>query len=197
MPRLFIAVVVPPLAPLCEVLGQLAKLRPMVKPVDADQLHLTLRFLGEVPIECVNTIAIAMEHAAKTVGAIPFDLRFVKLGRFPSNEDLLPRVIFAEPTDAAPLQQLADALDEVITKELPLLSKRDHPFHAHLTLARVKSKRPSAKDVRQTLNDLLCDTRKADLGTTRIKSLYLIESRLTSSGSIYALRHTHLFTARG
>lgn len=186
MPRLFVALEAPPLKPLCEVLDALAPLRPAVKPVHRDRLHLTLRFLGEVPEDHVAAVAGAVEAAAG--GAGPVELRLAGLGTFPRGRPERARVLFAEAADPAPLRRLADAADAALAALDPPAPARDKPFAAHLTLARIKRQRRPPRRVTETLTGLLHDTADAPLGAVKLKHVYLIESTLTPNGPLYRAR---------
>ena len=103
MARLFIAVHVPPTPPIEVVLRRLDRLGPTVRPVAAEQLHLTLRFLGQTPEDRAAPIAAALDRAVAAAGVGPFELHLKGLGRFPKNGSFraagpgpkAPRVVFA------------------------------------------------------------------------------------------------------
>lgn len=103
MARLFIAIHVPPTPPIEVVLRKLDRLGPTVRPVAAEQLHLTLRFLGQTPEDRAAPIAAALDRAVAAAGVGPFELHLKGLGRFPGNGSFraadpgpkAPRVVFA------------------------------------------------------------------------------------------------------
>ena len=64
MPRAFLAAAVPPLPALLRALGTLRDLGPAVRPVAPENLHITLRFLGETPAQSLPAIASAVRTAA-------------------------------------------------------------------------------------------------------------------------------------
>src|SRR6266545_4952731 len=101
--------------------------------VMAENIHLTLKFFGNVPAERVTAIAQAMEHAAR--GQTAFPLRATSLGCFPHASR--PRLLWIGFDD--PSQALGPLYERLTAACLPLgLPAEDRPFHPHLTLARVQ-----------------------------------------------------------
>ena len=197
--RLFVAVRCGATAPLREVLSELAHGRPSVKPVPADGLHLTLRFLGDTASDRVPAIAQALEQGVSRAAVGPFDLHWRGLGRFPSNAHKPARVVFAGPANPEAVQRLADAIRAALDQLDPPLSPDDRPFAAHLTLARIKSTRgrPSRHKHRRgreggapTAIDELCRRyAQADLGRSHITAVELLSSTLTPDGPIHTVQH--------
>jgi 2'-5' RNA ligase len=170
MPRLFIAIPVPPLKRLIAINAALQRFRPQVRPVHPDLLHVTLRFLGETPVSDVPRIAEAIGE----LGRFPaLELRVAGLGRF-------PRVIYARIEPLGPVKAMADALDA----KLP---GRDKPLRPHLTLARLRGRvRP------ERLDAALATYLDGDLGRFLAKDVHLIESRLGGGSRYTALRRQRL-----
>ena len=110
-------------------------LRPSVeglRPVRAEGIHLTLKFLGETPSDRVSRIADALAGAARTVAPGEVELRGV--GGFPDLET--PRVLWVGLAgDLGPLEALHRAVQAALA---PLGHPPDRrPFTPHLTLARL------------------------------------------------------------
>ena len=201
MPRLFIAISVAATPPLRVVLEQLAQLQPAVRTVAADQLHLTLRFLGSTPEHLVAPITGAMDRAVAGGDQQASNLAFTGLGRFPEDPRRPARVVFSrathasEPTKSGVLQTLAVAVDRELDQLDPPLGSaagRDRPFRPHLTLGRVKIRhRPGSRDLQQieALREVIAVHSGADLGQSPIDAARLVESNLTARGSIYTTRH--------
>jgi 2'-5' RNA ligase len=143
-------------------------------------MHLTLRFLGDTPLDRLPAIRQAMDAAA--MNSQPFEVRLDGLGCFPNHSR--PRVIWvglaaAGGGDSAPLLALKTALDEALT---PLgWPPEDKPFRAHLTLGRVKDER-GIQGVEWT----------ADVPplAVAVTAIHLIESQLRPDGPVYTVRHT-------
>lgn len=99
----------------------------------AANLHLTLKFLGEIPHASVGELSNA---AARTVAEVnPFSVRLEHAGVFPNQRQ--PRVLWIGINDrSGGLAQLQSRLeDEAEKAEFPKETRR---FHPHLTLARLR-----------------------------------------------------------
>jgi RNA 2',3'-cyclic 3'-phosphodiesterase len=94
-------------------------------------IHLTLRFLGEIPSEQAADVARAMRMAA--IGGAPIQLSSQGMGVFPNLRK--PRVLWMGLGGQTEL--LARAAERLEAQLAPLgISREDRPFKAHLTLAR-------------------------------------------------------------
>ena len=186
MPRLFIAVNVPPWPALEQVLHQLGRVEGL-RPVSAEQLHLTLRFLGETAEELAAALGPALDRAVGDLDMAAVDLHLTGLGRLPKGRRPA-RVVYAQPdaAGAEALRALARGVDRQLAELEPGLPPRDRPFTPHLTLARVKGRHVA----RDELRALLQEYADHDLGRARISEVHLIESQLTPQGPIYTTRHT-------
>ena len=149
-----------------------------VKWVDPQGIHLTLRFLGEIPASHLPDIERALMQAAQR--SEPFWLETDGVGAFPSIGR--PRVIWvAVQGDVAALQRLKMAVDEALR---PLrFPPEDRPFSPHLTLGRV---RPSAspQEIRG-LAALLRSTSWEERATFEAHAVSLMRSDLAPRGAIY------------
>jgi 2'-5' RNA ligase len=131
---LFLAVRLPPPAIACayHLLTELAELGPVVRPVRADGLHLTLQFLGRVRSEQEGLVG---EAARRTAGKhVPFNLGLTGIGNFSAASR--PQVIWlGTSAGGGELAALAAGLrSELEAAGLPFDRRR---FRAHCTLARV------------------------------------------------------------
>jgi 2'-5' RNA ligase len=198
MPRLFIGLDVPILAPLSRLIDELARLGSSVRPVRPDALHITLRFLGEVEAEHADAVSNAIDAAvAEGIHAGwlgPFDLELTHAGTFPGAEPGQgvgpPRVVFAAPDDPGPLPRLSALLDGHIDALGLPIPPRDLPLDTHITLARVKRRRTPVRRVNESIAQLVAEAHGAGLGSMRVKAVKLIESRLGAAGPDYTARHT-------
>jgi 2'-5' RNA ligase len=125
--RLFIAIALP--EPVRAVLAMLAQPLPGVAWTRSEQLHLTLRFLGEVPTEKIESIL----ERLTTVKVASFVLPIEGCGTFPPNAP--PRVLWAGVGAGHPrLFQLRQRLDDTLLGCGLRFDVRT--FHPHITLAR-------------------------------------------------------------
>jgi RNA 2',3'-cyclic 3'-phosphodiesterase len=139
--RTFICLELPAIerARLGEIASRLRRHRARVSWVPAENLHLTLAFLGDVDDEQIPAVVAATERAAGP--AAPLQLRLGDAGAFPSLAR--PRVLWVGvdgDTDA-----LA-SLHRAVSRELDAvgLASDAKPFRPHLTIGRVKDDRDPA-----------------------------------------------------
>jgi RNA 2',3'-cyclic 3'-phosphodiesterase len=154
---------------------------PRVRWMTADRLHLTLLFIGYVPVAAGRAID---ERLAARFDAPSFDLALGGLGTFPATGG--PRVVWLGVTEgAAALQAVAR---EVATRlEDVEFRREDRPFSPHLTLGRFKERGHAAD------RDALLAEPVRPAGRCRVDRVTLYQSRLSSLGPTYVpLRTTPL-----
>jgi len=146
-----------------------------VRPVKAENLHVTIKFLGDVPDEQIGDIIASLTAvAASATRAHAF---VAGLGAFPSN--VRPRVVFAD------LGRGRDALTRLCTDVAGVLeplgfAPERRPPHPHVTLARVEGTTP-----RGPLTRWLEELPAEEYGPVADEALILYESQLTAHGAIY------------
>ncbi|MBI1663848.1 MAG: RNA 2',3'-cyclic phosphodiesterase [Nitrosopumilus sp.] len=142
------------------------------KPVNAEQLHFTLQFLGEISEELVQKVIESLQ----TIKFTEFSINLKGIGAFPKPE--FPRVIWigTDEKGGRNLIELADKVQNVL-KPLGLVS--DKPFKPHITIFRIKKK---IGDITKELNE----KKVVDFGMQEISGIKLKKSELTSSGPIYS-----------
>lgn len=105
-----------------------------VRSVDSSNVHVTLKFLGDVDEERVPTLADALETAIEGAGVDPFTAEFGGLGAFPSEEYV--RVLWVGVREGGDeLTRLHEAI-EAATTEMGF-DPADHEFTPHATIARM------------------------------------------------------------
>jgi RNA 2',3'-cyclic 3'-phosphodiesterase len=150
-----------------------------VKWVDPEAIHLTLKFLGDVPSGRVTEIARTIEVAAKAV--TPFELEVSGLGVFPNSKQV--RVLWVGiGGDVDRLKELQRGIDT----ELAALSfaREDRPFVPHLTLARVRQ--GASPSERRSLGELAKTAVFDDRYEAKVETVSLMRSELTPAGAIYS-----------
>ncbi len=175
MPRTFVAVKVNPTAELFCLLDELGRLGPAIKPITPQNLHITLMFLGQVEDTLLEPATRALQIAVKDVSA--FEMPLVGVDVYPHRKR--PSVVWVGVTNASDLSRIVGRL----TRAMPVagLTCPSRPWSPHLTVARVKSKPPKAFG-------RLLDHHRPDLfGTTKVRSVQLMLSRLDPSGPHYAV----------
>jgi RNA 2',3'-cyclic 3'-phosphodiesterase len=159
--------------------GEVERLRPAaprVTWVSAANLHLTLKFLGEVAVDALPPVGQAL--AALAARTPPFDLVVAGLGAFPSLAR--PRVVWAGvPVGQAAMRALALAVEGALA---PLgFPPEARPFSPHVTLGRAREARPNPR-----LAAALADTGAPALGRVRVDTVWLMRSDLCRAGARYA-----------
>ncbi len=154
----------------------LRRARSDVSWVQAENLHLTLKFLGETAEERLSPIrqtlaAIGREHAA-----FGFDLAGV--GSFGGR---VPRVVWVGVKQGSePLTALAAHVESALA-DLGF-PREQRGFTAHLTLGRVRS----SKNV-EGLAAGIREIQEEQFGTAPVEAFELMRSELRPSGSVYTL----------
>ncbi len=149
-----------------------------VKWVDPEGIHLTLKFLGDIPSRRVTEITGAMEAAAR--GFTPFGLEISGLGAFPRLEQV--RVIWVGV--GGEVDRLKD-LHKRIDAELAALgfAREERPFTPHLTLARVRQN--ASPSERRSLGEIVRASIFEDTYQARVETISLMRSQLTPAGAVY------------
>ncbi len=180
--RAFIAIELP-----AELRQQLARLQarlktdsqPRIKWVNPDSIHLTLKFLGNIPISDIDRITQAMTDAARRI--TPFHLETEVLGAFPN----LKRVQVVWVGLGREVDKLK-RLQQIIETNLTQLgfTAEQRQFKPHLTLARLGKEVPPGE--RQRLGELIAGTSFETGERVKVDSINLIKSQLTREGAIYS-----------
>ncbi|MGD2134844.1 MAG: RNA 2',3'-cyclic phosphodiesterase [Gemmatimonadales bacterium] len=150
-----------------------------VRWVASEGLHVTLKFLGEVPAEREPQVIAGLERAVGDTR--PFSLVLSGFGAFPSLRR--PRVLWAGCESARPLELLQHGVErEMAELGFPLEGR---PFRPHITIGRVR-RGARARDL-AGLDDAVAPLSfEAEVGVT---SLDLMQSMLARAGATYACRH--------
>jgi 2'-5' RNA ligase len=176
--RTFIAVRIGPTFELRRLRAKLVELGDRFRPVSLENLHLTLKFLGQTEPAQISAISSIVRQVAQNQPATAqhsIRVQLVGLGAFP--HERRPAIVFAGFQQAESLCQLAADLDRGLA---PLgFASEGKEFQPHLTLLRVKSRPPEA------LHSILAEEAETDFGIVEISHVELIESELTPRGSRY------------
>ena len=150
----------------------------VVRWVRPQGIHLTLKFLGEVPAERIQAITQAVERAC--TGVVPFTITAGGLGCFPNLRR--PRVVWVgvdEPTgNLSRLQQAVEAQLEALG-----YPREGRAFHPHLTLGRVQ-RRAASSEVRE-LGEKIAAITLGELGQMRVSEVHVMRSDLRPDGAVY------------
>jgi 2'-5' RNA ligase len=155
----------------------------LVRWVPAHNIHLTLKFLGDVSPANLDLIKQMLATEASQYTA--FDVQVEGIGSYPNARR--PRVLWVglnAPTALASLQHSIETAAARLGYE-----SEERGFSPHLTIGRVHQN-ASSTDI-QKIRSALETNKVGNLGTARIDAVYLFKSDLQSTGSVY----TKLFSA--
>jgi len=180
--RGFIAVDIPPSPSLEGFAEQLRTASASLKVVSTDQLHLTVKFLGETEEGLVPEIVAAIREACADVR--PFQITVRGTGAFPSLSRM--NVIWVGVEGAEPIGRIAADLEGSL-ESLGFAAER-RPWKAHVTLARVKGHRDLDR-----VREILQGRRDEVFGSHQVDRIHLKKSVLTSGGAQYSVVATVVF----
>ncbi|MEA2062561.1 MAG: RNA 2',3'-cyclic phosphodiesterase [Gemmatimonadota bacterium] len=143
-------------------------------------IHLTLRFLGEIEPDRLETLANAVTEAA--AGGESFRLVPSLAGCFGSKRN--PRVIWLGLNEEPLLKALARRLEDSLQRGG--FGSADKPFRGHLTLARVKKPLRSLPDWEAVNRNLPA----AGWPEWKVSEVHIINSTLTPQGPTYKILKT-------
>lgn len=182
MVRAFIAI---PLSPdvearLQQVIDELQRQTPRaaVRWVPAKNIHVTLKFLGDVSAPNLSMVRQVLDREARRF--VPFEFSVGELGAFPNLRR--PRVVWVgvqAPEEMGTLQRSLE--NELAHLGYP---PEDRPFSPHLTLGRV-GRNATPQDV-QHIGRLVAEMKIGSLGSLFATALYLIRSDLGPGGAVYS-----------
>lgn len=169
-----------------ELKGELAALqaklknppKPWIKWVDPENIHITLKFLGDTPLDKIETVKAVITGAAQ--GVKPFKLKAEGLGVFPNT--IRAQVIWVGLTgDTHKLNELQQRLEKRL--ETIGFPSENRKFSAHLTLGRVRREATSYQQ--QEAGKLVETIQYRFDSEISVKSIQLMKSQLTPKGPIY------------
>ena len=177
--RAFIAIELPK-----EIKEALAKLQELLKKTGADvkwvepqNIHLTLKFLGEINETQFDKIITALTETAQNFA--PFDIRISSLGAFP--KIIYPRVIWVG-VDKGDNEsgKIASWLEEKIG-----IPKETRDFSSHITIGRVRSPKNKADLIKDMEN--LKDYFGRINTEFKVTKISLFKSSLSPKGPTYEI----------
>ena len=184
--RAFIAIDLPKvvLAELAELQQELAKsaTSKSVRWVKPENIHLTLRFLGDIDQRRLTEVSKSLDKLARDIQR--FGLELDSLGCFPNPRK--PKVIWVGVGgETTKLQAVYQGLEQILE---PIGWKPEgRRYHPHLTLGR-------AKDHRQVIDARFPWGKKLAEGKFAAAALHLVKSDLLPSGAEYTILHSAIFT---
>jgi len=146
-----------------------------VRWVSPQNIHLTLKFFGNIEEQKIESIIKAIEEPARTTS--PISVLVQGMGAFPGFKN--PRVIWAGFNDGKEgLISFQKRLDEALQKIG--FQPEGRTFHPHLTLGRLRSNRGKEELIR-----VMERYREEVFGSFQVETVVLFKSDLTPHGPIY------------
>lgn len=153
-----------------------------VRWIKPDGVHVTLKFLGEVPVKKLPAVKLAIQEAV--VGHSPFELEFSNIGTFGGREGL--RIMWVGVAgDVLRLEALVRAVNAALA--VVGFEPERRPFRPHLTLGRVRDEIPTRQRA-----EIEVQVGKTPVPATswRTAQVSLMRSRLTTQGAVYEVLAT-------
>ena len=156
------------------IMSSLSSLGGDLKPVERENIHLTLKFLGSVSASRVEEVKSALAQ----VTFPPFSLEIKGAGAFPNLKRM--NVIWVGVGEGWSQVELIFEQTEKLLHQLGF-SRETRPFSPHITVARVKSGRK-----RDEIAAFLGHLTDESFGTFNVESVRLKQSVLSPSGPKYS-----------
>lgn len=160
------------LSRIAQIQSSLDRQSAKIKLVEEENIHFTMRFLGDTPhtkIEKIREELLEVQYR-------PFTIRIDGVGAFPNTNR--PRVIWVGVSDNA--ERITDLKLKIDDRLGNIGYTRDRKFHAHATIARVRA----VHDRNRTKENIESLVRES-VGTMPVECFRMTKSTLTSSGPVY------------
>jgi len=151
-----------------------------IRWVKPEHLHITLRFLGDIPEHEIDNISGMLEKGLQ--GAASFNFSVTGMDVFRSIR--YPRVLWLGLTNTHDLHKLKSKVDESLGSLLK--EHENNTFSPHLTLGRMKRIMN-----REILRELINDYRDFEFIKVQVNEVLFIESLLTKEGAAYKVISEH------
>ena len=156
-----------------KVIKQFKQIDTNIKYVELLNLHLTLKFFGEIDTEGLKLLESKIANVVSEFK--PFNVKIKGCGAFPNNNHI--KVIWVGIDEDSIIKELHDKLDSEFVK---LGFDKDKRFSTHLTIGRMKS----AKNKNQ-VKSAIEEFSNIEIGEMTVANITLKKSTLTPSGPMY------------
>ena len=172
--RTFIAVEIGALDTLVDFEKELSECGIHAKLVEPENIHITLKFLGDTEEELIPEINDILTESVK--GIEPFKLTFKGAGVFPNLNYI--KVLWVGIEDPGPLPEIGRKLDSGL--KIYGFKPEKRGFTPHITLGRVKSQKGKEK-----LRKLIMNNVDRNFGGLEVNKLFLKKSIINKTGPTY------------
>lgn len=150
-----------------------------IRWVAPENIHLTLKFLGDVAAGKIPPLTRALADACASIA--PFTLTFDGVGAFPNTRR--PNVIWVGVAgEVETATRLAQKIDDACAGLG--FAREERPFSPHLTVGRVK--RDARPSDRQFVGEIITNAKIGALGKFRAEHVSVMKSELKPGGSVYS-----------
>jgi len=175
---LFVGIQLPP-----DIADRLAALGggvPGARWTPAENMHVTLRYIGEVDGMLADDVATGLS----SVSGSPMQIAIEGVGHFGGKSDA--RVLYADIAPREPLKRLRDKIETLVQRiGLPADERRYHP---HVTLARLRRAHQERVGRFLQLNGMLASQ------PFTVREFHLYASIRGSDGAVYSIEHSYPLT---
>lgn len=156
-----------------EIEKEFKKIDAKIVYVEEKNLHITLKFFGEIDLQGLDKISDKIESVLKNYE--PFGINIKGCGAFPSTDHI--KAIWFGTQDNKIINQLHNDLDAEFDS---IGIEKDKNYSSHVTFARMKSEK-NKDEVRREIEKY----EKHEIGPMNVKKIILMESTLTARGPVY------------
>ena len=174
--RAFIAIDIGSFPKLAELNSAINKSGASVKLVEPENIHITLKFLGDTEKALIEEIESILKEAVE--GVDPFEIQLRGTGVFPNPNYI--KVVWIGIEKGEKIGKIAQKIDESLSRLR--FKKEKRGFSPHLTVARVKSAKNKDK-LLQTIKKY----KDVEFANISVNSIKLMKSELTPKGPIYTV----------
>lgn len=156
-----------------KIIKEFKQIDTRIKYVELANLHLTLKFFGDIDTNGLNLLEQAIANVLADFNA--FNINIKGCGAFPNNNHI--KVIWVGIDDDSIIRDLHDKLDKEFVR---LGFDKDRKFSTHLTIGRMKSAKNKDK-----VKSVIEEFEDVEIGEMEVSKISLKKSTLTPQGPIY------------
>ena len=170
-----------------KIIRQFKEIDTKIKYVELQNLHLTLKFFGDIDTNGLDVLENAIADVVSEFDSFKikllqlvnsfnsFKIKITGCGAFPNKNHI--KVIWVGINDDAVIKDLHDRLDKEFAR---LGFDKDRKFSTHLTIGRMKSAKNKNK-----VKEVIEEFENFEIGEMEVSEISLKKSTLTPAGPIY------------
>ena len=157
--------------------------QPKIKLVEPENLHMTMKFLGNIPEPLAPKIYTILQEEIneKLFQDKSYDYLLKGVGQFNKFSVLWIKLV----GNIQFLQNIKDAIEDFLFNKLKIEHDKRRKFTPHLTIGRLKKAKINYKTF-DTLKNLINENKDLEFGNFTINQVTLKKSELTTRGPIYS-----------